>query len=104
MESRSRPGEFVYENVHTEERQAWFPDGPAEKVRAALLSELVHDTRVELNVLHRANAVAILQPLPAGWRKVESRTYPGEYVYENIHTLERQAWIPTEPAPLHGAF
>jgi hypothetical protein len=39
--------------------------------------------------------------LPAGWRKVESRTYPGEFVYENIHTLERQAWLPTEPAPLY---
>jgi hypothetical protein len=35
VESRSRPGEFVYENIHTEERQAWFPDTPAEKVRAS---------------------------------------------------------------------
>ena len=32
VESRSRPGEFVYENIYTEERQAWFPDTPAEKV------------------------------------------------------------------------
>ena len=32
VESRSRPGEFVYENLYTEERQAWFPDTPAEKV------------------------------------------------------------------------
>ena len=58
----------MYENELTEERQAWFPDGPAEK------------------------------PLPEGWRKVESRSYPGEFVYENVHTLERQAWVPTEPA------
>ena len=28
-ESRSRPGEMVYENTVTGERQAWFPDGPA---------------------------------------------------------------------------
>jgi len=61
---------MVYENTYTEERQAWFPDAPAAK------------------------------PLPEGWRKVESRTYPGEFVYENMHTLERQAWEPTGPAPL----
>merc|ERR550514_173148 len=66
VESRSRPGEFVFENVHTEERQAWFPDGPAKG------------------------------GLPPGWKKVESRSYPGEFVYENIHTGERQAWEPTE--------
>lgn len=60
----------MYENKYTEERQAWFPEGPASK------------------------------PLPEGWRKVESRTYPGEFVYENVHTLERQAWEPTEKAPL----
>jgi hypothetical protein len=40
VESRSRPGEYVYENKYTEERQAWFPETTAEK------------------------------PLPAGWRKV----------------------------------
>lgn len=69
VESRSRPGEWVYENTLTEERQSWFPETPAEP------------------------------PLPEGWRKVESRTYPGEFVYENIHTLERQAWRPDAPAP-----
>lgn len=74
VESRSRPGEFVYENELTEERQAWFPDAPAEK------------------------------PLPEGWRKVESRTYPGEFVYENVNTLDRQAWRPDEPAPSERTF
>jgi len=69
VESRSRPGEFVYENQFTEDRQAWFPDGDAEK------------------------------PLPEGWIKVESRSYPGEFVYENQHTLERQAWRPDAEAP-----
>eukprot|EP00051_Salpingoeca_urceolata_P006597 m.87210 g.87210 ORF g.87210 m.87210 type:complete len:220 (+) comp14900_c0_seq2:87-746(+) len=69
VESRSRPGEYVYENNFTEERQSWFPDAPAEK------------------------------PLPEGWRKVESRTYPGEFVYENIHTMDRQAWRPDEAPP-----
>eukprot|EP00045_Choanoeca_perplexa_P000694 m.15512 g.15512 ORF g.15512 m.15512 type:complete len:218 (+) comp10476_c0_seq1:61-714(+) len=68
VESRSRPGEFVYENEHTEERQAWFPTEAAEP------------------------------PLPEGWRKVESRSYPGEYVYENMYTLDRQAWKPEGPA------
>jgi hypothetical protein len=69
VESRSRPGEFVYENEYTEERISWFPDAAAEK------------------------------PLPEGWRKVESRTYPGEFVYENIYTMDRQAWRPGGPAP-----
>ena len=36
--------------------------------------------------------------LPEGWKRVESRSRPGQYVYENIYTDERQAWIPTEPA------
>lgn len=69
VESRSRPGEFVYENIYTEERIAWFPEEPAEP------------------------------PLPEGWRRVESRSYPGEFVYENIYTLDRQAWRPDGPAP-----
>jgi hypothetical protein len=69
VESRSRPGEYVYENEFTEERIAWFPEEAAEP------------------------------PLPEGWRKVESRSYPGEYVFENIHTLDRQAWRPDAPAP-----
>lgn len=36
--------------------------------------------------------------LPEGWRRVESNSRPGEYVYENVNTEERQAWFPTEPA------
>lgn len=40
--------------------------------------------------------------LPEGWRRVESRSRPGEYVYENIYTEERQAWLPTEPAQKPG--
>ena len=40
VESRSRPGEFVYENLYTEERQAWFPDTPAEKVSSTLFAPL----------------------------------------------------------------
>ena len=36
--------------------------------------------------------------LPDGWNKVESRSRPGEFVFENKHTGERQAWEPTEAA------
>ena len=25
-------------------------------------------------------------------------------MYENVHTLERQAWLPTDPAPLVGEY
>jgi hypothetical protein len=30
---------------------------------------------------------------------VESRTYPGEFVYENIVSGDRQAWRPDEEPP-----
>ncbi len=43
------------------------------------------------------------RPLPEGWRKVESRSRPGEFVYENIHTEERQAWFPETAAAEEGA-
>ena len=36
--------------------------------------------------------------LTRSWKRVESRSRPGEFVYENIYTEERQAWLPTEPA------
>ena len=38
-----------------------------------------------------------------GWLRVESRSRPGEFVYENQVTKERQAWFPTEPAVKGGA-
>lgn len=40
--------------------------------------------------------------LPDGWRKVESKSRPGEFVYENVHTEERVAWFPTQPASKTG--
>ena len=36
--------------------------------------------------------------LPDGWKKVESRSRPGEYSYENIYTGQRQHLVPTKPA------
>ncbi|KAJ0397928.1 hypothetical protein P43SY_006050 [Pythium insidiosum] len=36
--------------------------------------------------------------LPAGWRRVLSRTRPGEYSYENQYTKERIAFAPREAA------
>lgn len=36
--------------------------------------------------------------LPQGWRRVLSRTRPGEYSYENQYTRERIAFAPKEPA------
>eukprot|EP00729_Bicosta_minor_P002571 gene2571-2804_t len=35
---------------------------------------------------------------PEGWKRVESRSRPGEFVYENVNTEARQAWFPTEAA------
>ncbi|KAF4036314.1 Ras family [Phytophthora infestans] len=36
--------------------------------------------------------------LPPGWRRVLSRTRPGEYSYENQYTKERISFAPKEPA------
>ncbi|KAF0689460.1 Aste57867_19095 [Aphanomyces stellatus] len=38
------------------------------------------------------------QRLPPGWRRVLSRTRPGEYSYENQYTKERLAFAPKEAA------
>ncbi|CEG45384.1 gtpase ypt3 [Plasmopara halstedii] len=36
--------------------------------------------------------------LPPGWRRVLSRTRPGEHSYENQYTKERISFVPKEPA------
>ena len=43
-----------------------------------------------------ANIDADGRPLPAGWTRVESRSKPGQYVFENLATDERQLWSPLE--------
>lgn len=111
VESRSRKGEFVYENIHTEERQAWFPEAAAaEELTAAPVPMSAEEAKRE--ELKKKNAAALaarkakLQeqkakeaelPLPAGWVRAESKSRPGETVYENTVTGERQAWFPDEP-------
>ena len=35
--------------------------------------------------------------LPSGWRKVPSRSRPGGFSFENMHTGVRQAEVPTKP-------
>lgn len=112
VESRSRKGEFVYENIHTEERQAWFPEEPAvEEVSAAPVA--MSEAELKREELKKKNAAALAArkakqaeqkkkeadlPLPAGWVRAESKSRPGETVYENTVTGERQAWFPDEPA------
>jgi len=54
--------------------------------------------------LAAAKASENSRPLPEGWRRVESRSRPGEFVYENIHTEERQAWFPEETAKEEGEY
>eukprot|EP00730_Choanoeca_flexa_P018475 TRINITY_DN8985_c0_g1_i4.p1 TRINITY_DN8985_c0_g1~~TRINITY_DN8985_c0_g1_i4.p1 ORF type:complete len:279 (+),score=88.29 TRINITY_DN8985_c0_g1_i4:240-1076(+) len=107
VESKSRPGEYVYENVHTEERQAWFPKEPAVQVDAKVydqepktapegaLSEAAKERNRKALAARKAKKDGFL---PEGWRRVESKSRPGEYVYENIYTEERVAWYPIDPA------
>jgi uncharacterized protein YbdZ (MbtH family) len=111
VESRSRPGEFVYENIHTEERQAWFPDSPAVEEAAPPPVAASEDSQKKED-LKKKNMAALAKrkaeqekkkasdaklDLPAGWKRVESRSRPGEMVYENTVTGERQAWFPDTP-------
>lgn len=111
VESKSRPGEFVYENVHTEERQAWFPEVTAPEQAAAPLvaqsedearkAALKEKNRLALEKRKAALAAQKAEELkvepPAGWKRVESRSTPGEFVYENTVTGDRQAWFPDAP-------
>jgi hypothetical protein len=104
VESRSRPGEVVFENTVTGERQAWFPTEPAVKPGTvdAKRQELIDKNKKALEARKAKaatdKAAESSKPLPEGWRRVESRSRPGEFVYENIHTEERQAWFPDTPA------
>ncbi len=60
--------------------------------------------KADLSVSQQAELAAksSAAELPDGWRKVSSNSRPGEFVYENIYTEERQAWVPTEPASTVG--
>ncbi|EGD76215.1 hypothetical protein PTSG_00918 [Salpingoeca rosetta] len=110
VESRSRPGQYVYENIHTEERQAWFPTEPAVKIDPAKFDEepapapsqapggLSEEAKERNRRALAARKAKNQGMLPDGWRRVESRSRPGEYVYENVYTEERIAWYPIMPA------
>eukprot|EP00054_Salpingoeca_dolichothecata_P031586 m.263960 g.263960 ORF g.263960 m.263960 type:complete len:380 (-) comp27400_c0_seq1:74-1213(-) len=102
VESRSRPGEMVYENTVTGERQAWFPDAPAVDPKEAEKKARAEKNRKALEAFKAKQAAKkadeAKKPLPEGWKRVESRSRPGEYVYENIYTEERVAWFPDAPA------
>lgn len=99
-ESRSRPGEVVYENTVTGERQAWFPDQPAEvdDAKSALAKKNKAALDKRKKALQQKKSEDNSKKLPAGWKRVESRSRPGEFVYENELTEERQAWFPDAPA------
>ena len=102
VESNSRPGEFVYENSQTKERQAWFPDAPciseAEIEKQNLKAKNIAALKARKAAADATRAAEATAPLPDGWTRVESRSRPGEFVYENKVTGERQAWLPTAAA------
>lgn len=78
VESRSRPGEYVLENVQ-------FNTAYSAAIKAGFGEAEAETSAYHLRYL--------------GWKRVESRSRPGEYVYENVNTGERQAWEPTVDAP-----
>ena len=59
VESRSRKGEFVYENIHTEERQAWFPDAPAREELSAPPAPSMTAEEAKKEELKKKNAAAL---------------------------------------------
>ncbi|EQC42280.1 Ras-like protein Rab-11B [Saprolegnia diclina VS20] len=86
-------------------------------LEAARFAETHHMEFVEASALDSTNVVEafkriivpvgrLLMPtntnstprLPPGWRRVLSRTRPGEYSYENQYTKERLAFAPKEAA------
>jgi len=97
-ESKSRPGEVVYENTVTGERQAWFPDQAAGDPKQDLKSKNAAALEKRKAALQNKKSEDAGKALPAGWKRVESRSRPGEFVYENEFTDERQAWFPESPA------
>lgn len=90
----------------TGERQAWFPDEPAISKEEMKKQDLIKKNKEALAARKKAMQAQkkeqkdadAKRKLPAGWKRVESRSRPGEYVYENTFTDERQAWFPEEPA------
>jgi len=98
-ESNSRPGEFVYENTVTGDRQAWFPDKACISEEDIAKQKLKDKNKAALEAMKKARASKDEgRELPPGWTKVESRSRPGEFVYENTKTGERQAWFPEAEA------
>ena len=96
--SESSPGMLEYENVYTQERVAWVPTraaamqkGKSPDLRAPTFD---HDGDATKTALARLLA----EPVPDGWRVVESSSRPGEVSYENVWTEERIVWRPTRPA------
>eukprot|EP00049_Salpingoeca_infusionum_P024964 m.17672 g.17672 ORF g.17672 m.17672 type:complete len:272 (+) comp7518_c0_seq2:284-1099(+) len=109
VESRSKPGTYVYENVYTDERQAWLPTEPAVKLEPEAFAEpevaaapaaggLTAEQKEKNKRALAARKASAQGFLPDGWRKVPSNSRPGQFVYENIYTEERVAWYPLSAA------
>ena len=75
---------------------------------AALCVDTIGDTRLIRALRQQGgrrwhDSRGRLATLPAGWRKVPSRSRPGEYSYENVATRERVASVPTANAAAAAA-
>ena len=101
--SRSRPGEWSYENSQTGERVV---SVAAACAAAAAAAAVVHakpppvyeHAEMPAEDLLRVVAKPSEPPLPAGWRAVPSRSRPGECSYLNTATGERVMQRPTRTA------
>lgn len=89
--SRSRPGEYSYQNLVTGQRQTVIPTEPAIK---ANVSPKENDDKEDKTVPFDKNVDTLGHPLPPDWIRVESRSRPGEFSYENIRSGKRQIKIP----------
>jgi len=125
--SRSRPGEYSYENSHTGERQSELPqeaastelsepdygpdaiplpDTPAPALPAGWVAvpSVSRPGEWSFESVHTGERYAEMpdapaEPLPEGWIRVSSRSRPGEFSFESVYTGERVADVPETPAP-----
>lgn len=89
------------DEAEVEEAQEALAEVKATVAAAAAAAAVKKSIPSELEPSDKAHpATRLIPTLPQGWRMVPSRSNPGEFVYENINTLERQSWVPTQPASL----
>ena len=89
VKSGSWPGEISYKNKLTKAKQYWFPEGPARQAsvdEGMAVNAGLQDVKWLVKANTKVNFTEDDAKLPKGWLRVESRSTPGTFVYENSKT------------------